>query len=220
MADILISVRGEAERRVSPEVAIVSAAASADGPERTAVVARATATIAPLRTRLEELTRAGVVSSWSSGSVSTWSDRPWTPAGNQLAPVHHATIDLLATFDDFVALAEWVALLSDDAGMRVSNVEWQLSPATRATIEREVATSAVGVAVARASAYATALGHGAVEPVEIADVGLLSGADTPPAAPMFARAATMSADASSGGVELRPAEIVVTAAVEARFRAR
>lgn len=218
MADILISVRGEAERRVAPEVAIVRAAAAADGPERTAVVARATATIAPLRTRLEELTRAGVVSNWSSGSVSTWSDRPWNPDGNQLAPVHHATIDLSATFDDFVALAEWVSLLSDDGGMRVSNVEWQLSPATRATIEREVATSAVGVAATRASAYAAALGHGAVEPVEIADVGLLSGTDPQPGTPMFARAAAMSADTSSGGIELRPDEIVVTAAVEARFR--
>ncbi|SDQ13195.1 SIMPL domain-containing protein [Microbacterium sp. cf332] len=220
MADILISVRGEAERRVAPEVAIVSAAAAADGPERTAVVSRVTTTIATLRTRLEELTRAGVVSNWSSGSVSTWSDRPWNPDGKQLAPVHHATIDLFATFDDFVALSEWVGLLSDDDGMRVSTVEWQLSPATRATIEREVATSAVGVAVARASAYAAALGHGSIEPVELADVGLLSGADAPPAAPMFARAATMSADAASGGIALRPGDIVVTAAVEARFRAR
>ncbi|MFS0714813.1 SIMPL domain-containing protein [Microbacterium sp. 2P01SA-2] len=219
MADILISVRGEAERRVSPEVAIVSAAATADGPERTDVVSRVTATVAPLRTRLEELTRAGTVSDWSSGSVSTWSERPWNAEGNQLAPVHHATIDLRATFDDFVALAEWVSRLADDEGMRVSNIEWQLSPATRATVERDVATSAVGVAVARASAYATALGRASVEPVEIADIGLLHGADAPPSAPLFARAATMSADASSGGVELRPAEIVVTAAVEARFRA-
>lgn len=220
MVDILISVRGEAERRVQPEIAVVHAAATADGAERRTVASRVAATIAPLRTRLEELSRTGAVSTWSSGSVATWSDRPWNAEGNQLAPVHHATIELVAAFDDVDALDEWVSLLADDDGMRVSNVEWQLSPATRSSIESEVATAAVGVAIDRATAYATALGHAAVEPVEIADVGLLTGADAPPAAPMFARAATMSADASSGGVELRPSEIVVTAAVEARFRAR
>ena len=84
-------------------------------------------------------------------------------------------------------------------------------------VERETAARAVAVAVDRATAYATALGKRTVTPLEVADARLLSGDGTPPvAAPrMFARAA--SADVAPSAVEFRPDDVVVTAAVEARF---
>ncbi|WP_454138391.1 SIMPL domain-containing protein [Microbacterium paulum] len=96
-------------------------------------------------------------------------------------------------------------------------MEWQLTPETNARVERETAARAVAVAVDRATAYATALGKRTVTPLEVADAGLLSGDGTPPvAAPrMFARAA--SADVAPSAVEFRPDDVVVTAAVEARF---
>ena len=82
-----------------------------------------------------------------------------------------------------------------------------------------MATDAVAVAVERAIAYASALGRTTVVPIEIADLGLL-GEHRPeqPAPRMFARAAT-AADAAPPAVDFRPDDIVVTAAVEARFTA-
>lgn len=220
MADILISVRGDAERRVAPELAAIHVSAATDGSERADVVARATSAAAPLRERLERLSASGAVTTWSSGSVSIWSDRPWNAEGRQLAPVHHAAIEITAVFGDIVALSEWADALAGDEAVRVSHVEWLLASETRATVEREVAAAAVDVAVARAAAYAAALGRTSVDPIEIADVGLLGGGDPQPPQPSFARAAVMSADSGPGGFDLRPADIVVTAAVEGRFVAR
>lgn len=220
MADILISVRGEAERRVAPELAAIHVSAATDGAERADVVSRATAAAAPLRERLEQLSGSGAVTTWSSGSVSIWSDRPWNADGRQLALVHHAAIEFTAVFSDIPALSEWADTLVGDEAVRVSHVEWLLASETRAAVEREVAAAAVDVAVTRATAYAAALGRTSVEPIEVADVGLLGGGDPQPPRPSFARAAMMSADSGGAGFDLRPADIVVTAAVEGRFVAR
>ncbi|MDD7962639.1 SIMPL domain-containing protein [Microbacterium thalli] len=220
MADILISVRGEAEQRTAPELAQVSASVATEGAEREDVVARASASAASMRERLDVLHGHGAVTAWSSGTTSVWSDRPWEPDGRAPELRHQATIAFTATFADVAALGEWVSTLADDATVRIAHVEWHLSPATRTRIERELATTAVGVAVSRASAYAAALGLGSVEPTEIADVGLLSGADAAPPESAFTRTALLAADGASGGIDLRPTEIVVSAAVEGRFIAR
>lgn len=216
MADILISVRGEAERRLSPELATVHAAASADGPQRDDVVAHVTTVAARLRDGLSDAEGSGAVREWSSGSTSVWSDRPWNADGDRLPLVHHASIEVVATFSDVDALAAWLGAVSDDEAVRVSHVEWGLTPETRARVEQEVATAAIAVAVARATDYAAALGRSSVEAAEIADTGLL-GAGAPSGPPAFARAALMSADAAGAAFDLRPADIVVTSTIEGRF---
>ena len=104
--------------------------------------------------------------------------------------------------------------------MQVGVVDWQLSPETRARVERDVATDAVAAAVERATAYASAIGLTQVTPVQIADLGLLNGgAPEAPAPRMFARAAMAMDAAPPAAVDFRPDDIVVTAAVEARFSA-
>jgi hypothetical protein len=76
----------------------------------------------------------------------------------------------------------------------------------------------VRVAVTRAEAYAEAIGLGTVDPIEIADVGLLAGnAEAAASAPRMMRMA--ASDAAGPALALQPADIVVGAAVEARFRA-
>jgi uncharacterized protein YggE len=216
MSEVVVTVRGEQERRVAPEHAVVSLAVRADGPERGPVVERVTSLAEPLRDDLVAHQRSGEVVEWSSGRVSAWSERPWNAEGRQLPPVHHASIDIVATFDDFVALSWWIGEVAESDAVQVTDVRWELSPATRADVEREVAAEAVQVAVDRARAYAEALGLESVSPLEMADAGLLL--LHPERGPVMMRA--MAADASSAGVVLQPADIVVTAAVEARFLAR
>jgi len=218
MSEVIITVRGENEARVAPERAVAHVSVTADGPERGAVVERIAALATPVREDLAARKAAGVLTDWSSQRVSVWSDRPWNTEGRQLDLVHHASVELTATFTDFMVLSDWLNGLAERDGLQVGAVEWLLSSETRSRVERDVATAAVAVAVDRATAYAGALGLTTVTPMEIADLGLLTGGqEGAPSPRMFAKAAMDSAGAPA--VDFQPDDIVVSAAVEARFRA-
>lgn len=216
MSEVIVTVRGERERRVPPEHATVHLSVRAEGPERGPVVERVTTLAEQLRDDLIASQRSGEIVEWSSSRVSVWAERPWNADGRQLPPVHHAALDVTATFSDFNAMSWWIGEIAETDAVQVVDVRWDLSPATRAVTEREVATEAVQVAVERARSYADALGMESVVPLEIADAGLLL--PHPEQAPRMMRA--MAADATGSPVALQPADIVVSAAVEARFLAR
>ena len=217
MSEVTITVRGESQTSALPERAVAHVSASAEGAERGAVVERLAALAEPVRTELSARKDAGSVEDWSSQRVSVWSSRPWNSEGKQLALVHHASVELTATFTDTLVLSDWLNGIAATEGWQVGTVDWQLTPETRARIEREVATEAVHVAVERATAYAKAIGRESVTPVHIADLGLLGSAPERPEPRMFARAAAAMDAAPPPVVDFRPAEIVVSAAVEARF---
>ena len=223
MSDVIITVRGEHETRVAPEQGIVHASVRAEGPARGAVIERIAALALPLREDLAARKDAGGISEWSSQRVSVWSNRPWNDQGKQLALVHYASIEVTATFTDFASLSWWVSDIAEREGVQIDNVTWSLTPASARSIEAEVAAEAVTVAVSRATAYANALGLGTVAPLEIADLGLLQRSESAPTtAPKMMRAMAMGAMDAAGGaptVEFQPENIVVTAAVEARFSA-
>ncbi len=220
MSEVIITVRGESETHIAPERAVAHVTASADGPDRGVVVEQIASLAQPVRADLQTRKDAGGLADWASQRVSVWSDRPWNNEGRQLDLVHHASVELTATFTDVLALSDWLNALGATDGWQVGVVEWQLTTETRASVEREVAIAAVAVAVERATAYATAIGKTTVTPVQIADLGLLGGGSPERPAPrMFAKAAMMDAAGSGPAVEFRPDDIVVTAAVEARFEA-
>ncbi|MEQ6898969.1 SIMPL domain-containing protein [Microbacterium sp. KR10-403] len=214
MPEVTITVRGEHELRRAPEQAVAHIAVRAEGPDRGLVVERIAALAAPIREELAERKAAGTLVDWSSQRVAVWSDRPWA-GEKRLAVVHHAGVDITATFDDFAALSWWITQVAERDGVEVRYIDWRLTDDTAAALEREAAAHAVQVAVARATAYAVALGLSEVIPAEVADRGLLS-----PGAPTARAlmAATGAMDAAA--VDFRPDDITVSAAVEARFTAR
>ncbi|PZU40283.1 MAG: SIMPL domain-containing protein [Microbacterium sp.] len=223
MSEVIITVRGEHETRVAPELGIADISVRCEGPSRGPVVERIAALAAPVRDELSRRQADGDVAEWSSERAAVWSERPWNNEGKQLAPVHHASVSFSASFSDFAALSWWLTAVSEREGVQVHTVVWQLTPATRRAVEAEVAAEAVRIAVSRATAYATAIDRGGVTPLEIADTGLLTRAETPPqAAPRMMRAAMMSSDAAGTGpgIDLQPQPIIVTAGVEGRFAAR
>jgi len=220
MSEVTITVRGEHETRVAPEEAVAHISVRAEGPERGAVVERIAAVAAPLREDLASRNDAGGLSEWSSQRVSIWANRPWNNEGKQLALVHYASVEITATFTDFAVLSWWLSDVAERDGVQIDSVNWRLTSASASSTEAEVAAQAVKVAVDRATAYASAIGLSTVVPLEIADLGLLTDASAgPSAAPKMMRAMAMD---SSGGpaVGMQPEDIVVTAAVEARFLAR
>jgi uncharacterized protein YggE len=216
MSDVIITVRGEHETRVAPEEGVVHLSVRCDGPERAPVVELIAALAAPLREELAARQASGEVSEWSSGRASVWSERPWNNEGIQLPLVHHASVDVVATFTDFAALSFWVSAVAEREGVQIGGVTWQLTSTTRRTVEAEVAAHAVQTAVSRATAYANAIGHASVTPLEIADTGLLGRPEADPG-PRMMRA--MATDASPT-LDFQPQDITVTAGVEARFAAR
>ncbi|MCR2763536.1 SIMPL domain-containing protein [Microbacterium sp. zg.B48] len=223
MSEVTITVRGEHEQRVAPEEVVAHLSVRTEGPQRDSVVARMTALAAPLQADLETRTDAGGVKEWSTQRMSVWANRPWNNEGKQLALVHYASVEMSATFTDFAVLSRWITDAAEREGVQVDGLTWRLTPATAKATEAQVAAHAVQVAVDRATAYAGAIGLASVTPVEIADLGLISRApDQTAPAPKMMRAMAMGVmDAGNGGpaVQFQPEDIVVTAAVEARFAA-
>lgn len=220
MSEVTVTVRGEHEARVAPERATILVSVRAEGPERTSVVEHVMNLAEPVRSSIAERTDAGTVVDWTSKRLSVRAERPWNNDGKRLAPVYYASIDFTATFSEASELSIWVSDISLWDGVEVGWVNWHLTPRTIARVEGEVAAAAVGVAVSRAQAYASALGLEEVTPLEIADVGLISsGQPAPAVAMMKSRVGAFSADAAPA-MEYEPDEIVIAATVEARFLAR
>lgn len=221
MSEVVITVRGEHEARVAPEEGVARLSVRAEGPERGGVVERIAALVEPLRDDLASRKKQGGVREWSSQRVSVWANRPWNAEGKQLALVHYASVEFSAVFTDFASLSWWVSDISERDGIQVDGVQWQLTRETARQVEADVATAAVRVAVDRATSYARAIGLSSVSPLEIADVGLLGRDEAAPAPmPRMLMKSAFAADAGAGpAVEFQPEDIVVTAAVEARFAA-
>lgn len=217
MSDVVITVRGESERRVTAEQAVVRITVRADGPERGPVVERVQRHAETVQDGLVAHQRSGEVSEWNGGRAAVWSERPWNSDGAQLPLVHHASVDVSATFVDAAALSWWLGDVAESDEVQVVAVDWGLTPDLRARIEREVAADAVRAAVERAQAYADALGEASIVPIEIADLGLLGGRPEQPQ-PFAARAMAAHADAGPG-FSLQPVDVVISTAVEGRFRA-
>lgn len=222
MSEVIVSVRGEHQTRITPEQATARVSLRVEASDRGTAVERMAQLATPLRDDLAAREKSDGLREWSSQRVSVWAERPWNNEGKRLPQVHHASVELRATFTDFAALSWWISDIAERDGVQVDAVEWALTPETARTTEAEVAAQAVRVAVERATAYAGALGLSTVTPLEVADVGLLA-PDRPEAPqPRMLRAAAFAASDAGGGpaVELQPQDIVVTAAVEARFLAR
>lgn len=221
MSEVTVTVRGEHEARVAPERATIRVGVRAEGPDRAAVVDTAMRLAEPVRRSITERADAGTVVDWTSKRLAVRAERPWNSEGERLAPVYYASIDFTATFSEASELSLWVSDISPWDGVEVGWVDWHLTPETRSDLERDVAARAVGVAVTRAQAYASALGLDEVTPLEIADVGLISPGPSAPGAPLMkARDAVAFAAESGPAMEYEPEEITVSATVEARFLAR
>lgn len=223
----IITVTGSSRSTVAPELAQLTVEAQASGPQRADVVDRATKLAADIQQRFAALhgDAASPVQQWHSQSVHVWSERPWNEQGKQLPLVHHARIQVQATFRDFTALGAEAEALSAIDGVAVHGIWWRLTEATEADVQTEVQRGAIQNALTKAQNYAEALGYASVRTVAIADPGLLSDGSVDSGS-MAKRGGLMAMAAPSPeadmhtGIELRPDELTFTAQVEARFLAQ
>lgn len=211
------SVRGAAHSDEAPERGVVhatiafrGAAAAPIFEQLVASLERVTASIQPIAGEV------AAVSEWSTQAVRTWAERPWHERGKQLPLVHHASVGVRVEFRDFTVLSRWLSEhVEGTEGFAVGGVEWTLTEGHRRSVERRVRAQAVTEAATRAQEYADALGLGAVRPVAIADVGMLS--DSMAGAPTMRAMKFADAAESMPELGLEPADIRVQAEVDARF---
>lgn len=220
MPETVISVQGSHTAWYPAERATVSIAVSADGPDRDAVVEAATAAAAAVRATVEPLHESGTITWWSADSLRVWSQRPWNQNGEQLEPVHYAALDLTAKFGDFAAMSGWIESVVTIENVAVAGIQWALTDARITAVTAEVRSRAVKDAVSKATVYAQSIGLGSVTATAIADPGMLGDGSAP--SPGFEPRMAMKMDAAGGGssLALKPEQIEVSAAVDARFLAR
>ena len=212
--DVTITVRGSHEERISAEEGVARIAVRVEHHDRSEAMARLAASGQRVREDLERCAASGGLVSWTSSRAQIFTDRPWGPDGTRLDPVHHASLELRAVFDDADALSAWIDTATADPAVQLDGIDWRLTETTALDARDRVARAAVQDAVARARSYAASLGLHHVTAIEIADAGLLS-PDSAPAGPMMMKSA-----AADAAVAVRPDEVVVAVGVEARFSAR
>ena len=215
MRPLEVVVRGHARRRYPAERATVSLAANIEGTDREGVYRRAAGLQDPLAQDLDRLREAGAVSRWSSDQLRVFSYRPHSESGRRPL-MYRVAIKVEAEFSDFEQLSTFLDLWALEDGVEVGNTNWDVTEENRRTYETALRSEAVADATAKAQAYATAAGRGAVAAVQLADPGMLGNNDGP--RPMMARMASLDASPRSGAsLELRPDDIELDVLVDARF---
>jgi uncharacterized protein len=227
-AGTTITVQGEYAAWYPAERATVSASVHIDGADRDKVFTRAVESSDDVRNLIESIHDkvTGPITWWSSDSVRVWSERPWNNEGTQLRPVYHAALDVSAKFSEFDALARWVESVVAIDGVTISSIDWSLTDSTRTSATVEVRSRAVKDAVAKATVFAQSIGLGSVTAIALADPGMLgdpSGGGGSGMQPAFTRGSMKSMMVGAPGgteLQLKPEEIEVASAVDARFIAR
>ncbi|ARJ06289.1 SIMPL domain-containing protein [Cnuibacter physcomitrellae] len=220
MSETVITVEGHFDHHHPAERGTVLVSVGFQGPDREPVVARTTSLHGRIAEEAERMRTDGAVTWWSADRLRVWSERPWNKDGKQLPLVHHAAVASEVKFADLARLAAWVESTAALEGVTITGIRWALTEVTKERLSADAQHRAVQDAVTRASAYAQSLGLTTVRPLAIADPGMLGDESRPqsaaPAAPM-ARAAAAAKE--SGGLDLKPEDVTISARVHARFAA-
>jgi hypothetical protein len=220
MSETIITVEGGFDHHHPAERGTVLVTAGFQGPERDGVVARTAQLHSRIAGEAQQLhsPTGGPVTWWSSERLRAWSERPWNNEGKQLPLVHHASIDLEVKFSDLRRLAEWTEGLASVDGVTIGGIRWALTEVTTTRLATDARHRAVLDAVEKATSYAHSLGLYSLQPIALADPGML-GDGTRPTTPASAEAMQFSrkAAASEPAIDLKPEDITIGSRVHARF---
>ncbi|GAB10458.1 hypothetical protein GOARA_056_02060 [Gordonia araii NBRC 100433] len=218
MSALEITVRGRAERQYRPEQGTVLLSAAFTESTSEAAHAKALELQSEVVAELSRLDETDALNTWHANDIHVFGHRPWIDGKQSSEVVYTTRIAMTAEFLDFEALAAFLVEWAGRDGLEVGRIVWDVLTENRPRYEAKVRRDAVRDAVAKAQAYADAVGRGSVTAVALADPDMLSsGSDAVPAAPMMARA--MVASDAGPSLELRPDDVVISVAVDARFTA-
>jgi uncharacterized protein YggE len=122
-----------------------------------------------LRRDVGEATPSAPVTYWKNSTLSTSSYRPTDDKGRKLDCIFFARTSFEIKVRDFERLGSLATTLSTMPLVSISQVEWRLTDATKASLASESRREAIKDAVVKARDYAAVLGRGKPEAVEISD---------------------------------------------------
>ena len=225
----VLTVRGEATRRVAPDVAVLSGSITRTESSK----AEALAATAAAQGRLtEDLSRLGAVPlaldsedeplTWSAYSTSTQAETRYNTETQRPEETGRviATVRITVAARDMARLKELSAALAHHESFHIHHVSWQVDDNNPGWTE--VRRDAIHAAMRRARDYAEALGTSLAAVEQVADTGLLEGSPRrePSAvgAPMMlASRAAFDPEDAADAPSLDPVPQTVWAVVEARF---
>lgn len=218
MSNVEITVRGAHVAYEQPERATVHLHIDLEGPAAKPVFDAVTAGAAAIRSSITPLhsPTGGPVTWWSTDRVQTWANRPWNKDGKQLPLVHHARAAFQVKFSEFGAMSSWLPTAVGHTGVTVAQIEWALTVNRRLELTEKVRRAAVADAVAKAEAYAAALGLGSVQAIAIADAGMLGDGLDPVRTDSVAHTRAF-AGAAAPELQFAPSDVSLAANVDARF---
>ncbi|MFF9911059.1 SIMPL domain-containing protein [Streptomyces sp. NPDC013457] len=204
-----VAVRGEARLDVDPEVARIGVTVSARGTDRAATLSDLTRR----NTLALDLVKSygDAVEKLETGAFSI-TPEPGRHGRGERIRAYQGRVHLTVELTDFTALGELTTRLADLELTRVDGPWWALRPDSPSYAEAR--RTAVREAVARARAYAEALGTSLAALLELSDTGLVA-----PQAAVGGMRMAFAADASDAPppLDLEPQLQTVTAEVTARF---
>jgi uncharacterized protein YggE len=114
-------------------------------------------------------TPSAPVTYWKNSTLSTSSYQPTDDKGRKLDRLFFARTSFEIKVRDFERLGSLATTLSTMPLVSISQVEWRLTDATKASLASESRREAVKDAVVKARDYAAVLGRGTPEAVEVSD---------------------------------------------------
>ncbi len=225
----VLTVRGEATRRVTPDAGVLTGAIVCIESSVAAAMAAAAAAQGGLT---DDLAGLGAVPltleteqsplTWSAFSMSTQAESKYDARTNRQEETGRiiATVRIRVTARDMSRLKDLSSVLARQEAFEVHRVNWQVdeeNPGWSA-----VRRDAIQAAVRRAHDYAGALGAALVTVEQVADIGLLEengpgrGRAAEPMA--FASMALPGREDEAAAPSLNPVPQELWAVVEARFR--
>ncbi|MGH1563944.1 SIMPL domain-containing protein [Mumia sp. DW29H23] len=215
-----ITVAGRATQNIPAERGTVRVTVAFRGQRREEVLSRTTEVHAWIVAQAKDRVTHRAATWWGSDQVSAAPYDEWIKPSAQEEKVKvtrfRASAVVQVKFRDFGALSAWVSEITVADGVTVNGVDWALTEVRRDAAVAEVRRDAARDAVDRAQAYADALGLGPVRLTAMYEEGL-----RPHVSPGggFSGVAMRAAAApgSTGGIELRPDDVEVTALVTADF---
>ncbi|RPE77548.1 MULTISPECIES: SIMPL domain-containing protein [unclassified Frondihabitans] len=214
-------VAGNATRSHPAERGTVHVSISFTSADRTTARSRAIETHNAVVSEAKEHQLSGAATWWNSDRVVVDTLREFvknsdTTISTVVSYRSRSSIDV--RFSDFTALAEWVGSLGDYEGVGIDGIDWALTVALRAELDREVRIAAVQDAITKAGDYAAALGMAGPSLEAVYEEGLRPGLSESGGRWQVQSARIVRAvDYEGGSFELKPSDIDVIASISADF---
>lgn len=223
-----LSVRGEAQRTVTPDAACVLSTLSATSDSKSAAMSDVQATLPAILADLARLSgqaltaeTMGAPLTWSTQSMRTHEEHAHDKVNGEQGPTgrHQCSVTLLVTVRDFSLLAGVAGAVTSHDAIEVHSVSWSVDQDNDEWAL--VRADAIRAALIKGQDYAAALGGTVVRVDHVADAGLLGG-DSSGRIRMSNWGYGFAASAGGNGgddLSIDPPPQVLSATIEARLTA-